>query len=167
MGARLVFLLICAAVVADAIAADANASETDRQPSQSSLATPPQPAAHSTGGPKATPPDDASSCGKSDTGVEAAPTSAKAQVVVVAKKPQKVILVDDTVNDAQLKQILAKGYKPEVQARGNEVYYCRVEHEIGTRFDKKVCKTATQIHDDELNGKEETFRLERTCPSDH
>jgi predicted dinucleotide-binding enzyme len=148
MVARLVLLLVCAAVVA------------------SSLAAAPQPVAQSTAAPKSPTSDDTSSSGKSDTGAEAAPATAKAQVVVVAKKPQKVILVDDTVNDAQLKQILARGYNPEVQARGNEVYYCRVEHEIGTRFEKKLCKTATQIHDDELNGKEETFRLERTGPSD-
>ena len=143
MGARLVLLLVCAAVVA------------------SSLTTAPQSVAQSTAAPKATPPDDASSSGKSDTGAEAAPATVKAQVVVVAKKPQKVVFVDDTVNDAQLRQILSRGYKPEAQARGNEVLYCRSEHELGSRFEKKLCKTATRILDDELNGKEETTRLER------
>ena len=66
------------------------------------------------------------------------------------------------MNDAQLKQILAKGYRPESQARGNEVYYCRAEHTLGSHFETKSCKTAGRIIQDELNGKEETTRLERS-----
>jgi hypothetical protein len=74
----------------------------------------------------------------------------------------KKVLVDDTVNDAQLKQILARGYKPDSQARGNEVYYCRRQRETGSRFETKVCKTAARILQDELNGKDATGRLEQT-----
>jgi hypothetical protein len=74
----------------------------------------------------------------------------------------KKVLVDDTLNDAQLKQILAKGYRPTSQARSNEVLYCRSERELGSRFEKKVCKTATRIIQDELHGKEATTRLEQT-----
>jgi hypothetical protein len=74
----------------------------------------------------------------------------------------KKVLVDDTVTDAQLKQILARGYKPDSQARGNEVYYCRRERETGSRFEKKVCKTATRILQDELNGKDAAGLLEQT-----
>ena len=70
--------------------------------------------------------------------------------------------MDDTVTDAQLKQILAKGYKPESQARGNEVYYCRSEHETGSRFESKVCKTAARILLEEQQGKEATTNMERT-----
>jgi hypothetical protein len=72
-----------------------------------------------------------------------------------------VVLVDDTVTAEQLKQILAKGYKPESQARGNEVYYCRRERPLGTRFEKKVCKTSGKILQDELEGKEMTNRAQR------
>jgi hypothetical protein len=78
------------------------------------------------------------------------------------KSVKKVVLVDDTVTDAQLKQIRAKGYRPEVQARGNEVYYCRRERSLGTRFETKVCKTSGHILEDELQGKEVTTRAERT-----
>lgn len=74
----------------------------------------------------------------------------------------KKVLVDDTVTDAQLKQILARGYKPDSQARGNEVYYCRRQRETGSRFETKVCKTAMRILQDELNGKDATGRLEQT-----
>jgi hypothetical protein len=88
-------------------------------------------------------------------------------VHVEANRPVRKVLVDDTVNDAQLKQILAKGYKPEAQARGNEVYYCRRERELGTRFQTKICKTAGHILQDELDGKEETTRLEHIGGSIH
>ena len=71
-------------------------------------------------------------------------------------------LVDDTVTDAQLKQILRKGYKPESQARGNEVYYCRSESELGSRFEMKICKTAARILQEEQQGKEATTNVERT-----
>jgi hypothetical protein len=154
MTARLL-LLVCAVAGADAFAADPTVSDAG-QPLQT---TPPQAAEQSTAGPstrdpKATPSDPASS--------DKSQTPATANPQTVASKPGKKVLVDDTVNDAQLKQILSRGYKPEAQARGNEVYYCRSEREMGTRFEKKVCKTATRILDDEMNGKEETTRLERT-----
>jgi len=83
-------------------------------------------------------------------------------VQVDANKPVKKVLVDDTVNDAQLKQILAKGYKPESQARDHEVYYCRRERELGTLIQTKICKTSREILQAEVDGKEETTRLERT-----
>jgi len=79
----------------------------------------------------------------------------------VANKPARKVLVDDTVTDAQLKQILAKGYKPESQARGNEVYYCRRERSLGTRLETKICKTSAHILRDELQGKEVTTRVEQ------
>jgi len=86
---------------------------------------------------------------------------AGAQAVPV-NSVKKVVLVDDTVTDAQLRQIRAKGYRPEAQARGNEVYYCRRERSLGTRFETKVCKTSRHILQDELQGKEVTARAERT-----
>jgi hypothetical protein len=66
------------------------------------------------------------------------------------------------VTDAQLKQILAKGYKPESQARGHEVFYCRREVPMGTRFETKICKTSRRILQDELQGQDLTKRAERT-----
>ena len=69
--------------------------------------------------------------------------------------------MDDTVTDAQLKQILRKGYKPASQAREHEVYYCRSEQELGSRFETKVCKTAAQIFLDEQQGKDATTDVER------
>jgi hypothetical protein len=78
----------------------------------------------------------------------------------VSNKPGRKVLVDDSVTGAQLKQILGKGYRPESQARGNEVYYCRSEHELGSRFETKVCRTAARILQDEVQGKEATTSVE-------
>jgi hypothetical protein len=99
---------------------------------------------------RAATPDPASS-GKPDTAVQPD-----------ANRPGRKVLVDDTVTDAQLKRILNKGYKPESQARGNEVYYCRSERELGSRFERKICRTAARILEEEQQGKEETTNLERT-----
>jgi hypothetical protein len=99
-----------------------------------------------------------------NAGKQAQPPSQSSPVATVqvdANKPVQKVLVDDTVNDAQLKQILAKGYKPESQARDHEVYYCRRERQLGTLIQTKICKTSRQILQDELDGKEETTRLER------
>ena len=87
--------------------------------------------------------------------------SSTANAQPVANKSGAKVLVDDTVTDAQLKQILRKGYQPAAQAHGNEVYYCRSAHELGTRFETKVCKTAAQILFDEQQGKEATTDVER------
>jgi hypothetical protein len=79
----------------------------------------------------------------------------------VANKAGSKVLVDDTVTDAQLKQILSKGYRPASQARGNEVNYCRSEPALGSRFETKVCKTAAQILEEERGGKEATTYVDR------
>ena len=88
-------------------------------------------------------------------------TSSTANAQPVASNSGRKVLVDDTVTDAQLKQILRKGYRPASQARGNEVNYCRSERELGTRFETKVCKTAAQILQEEQGSKEATTNLER------
>jgi hypothetical protein len=150
-----VLLAICAGLVAGVSAAQ-NLSESGEPPA--AAAAPPQAVAQSApvvpAGPSttsaATP--DPSSGGKADTG---------AQPGGIAKKPGRKILVDDTVNDAQLKQILAKGYQPESQARGNEVYYCRSDRELGSRFESKVCKTARRILQDEQQGKNATATIQQ------
>ena len=91
----------------------------------------------------------------------AASAPAAAQAPAPTDKPAKLILVDNTLTAEQLKQILAAGYKPDSQARGNEVYFCRREHQLGTRFDSKICKTSQRILQDELSGKEMTSKAQR------
>jgi uncharacterized protein len=103
-----------------------------------------------------------SSTPASPTAAQAATSDSSATDKATANKPGRKVLVDDTVNDAQLKQILAKGYRPERQARGNEVYYCRKETELGSRFETKVCRTAARIIQEELQGKEATTAAQQT-----
>ncbi|MBV9531005.1 MAG: hypothetical protein JO283_08035 [Bradyrhizobium sp.] len=86
----------------------------------------------------------------------AATSHANAKAQTVANKSVKNVLVDDTVTDAQLKQILAKGYRPVKQAPGNEVSYCRNERLSGERFQTRVCKTARRILEDEQRAKDLT-----------
>ena len=158
--------VICALVVADAFASEPNASNPDGQSTAqpSSVAPPeavaqspvPAPAASSAMS-GATP--DPSSIGKPDTaakpgGMAASPVTADAQPV--ANKSGSKVLVDDTVNDAQLKQILAQGYRPEKQVFGNEVLYCRREQLTGDRFQTRVCKTAVRILEDQRRAKDFT-----------
>jgi ribulose bisphosphate carboxylase small subunit len=113
---------------------------------------------------RAATPDPASG-GKPDTAAQprataTLPVTANAQPA--ANTSARKVLVDDTVTDAQLKQILKKGYKPESQARDNEVYYCRSERELGSRFETKICRTAARILEEERQGKEVTTRIEQT-----
>jgi hypothetical protein len=55
----------------------------------------------------------------------------------------KVVLVDKTATDAQVKELLSMGYKP--QANGDQVVYCRRETTLGSHFETKTCRTAEQI----------------------
>lgn len=83
--------------------------------------------------------------------------------LAVAGKPERKVLVDDTVTDAQLKQIFAKGYRPENQARGHEVYYCRRETDAGSRIQTRVCRTAARILQDEQQGKEALVHVQQNA----
>jgi hypothetical protein len=75
------------------------------------------------------------------------------------KQVNKVVLVDNVVNDQQLKQILAMGYRPE--GHGDHVLYCRREAQIGTRFQTKTCRTSTSILEAEATGKDLTKTAQR------
>jgi hypothetical protein len=163
--------VICMVVIAGVFTADPNVSEAGEPASQPSAVAPPQPVVQS---PAVAPADpnttraatpDSPSSGKPDTdaqpgGIATSPVAVNEQPV--ANKSGRKVLVDDTVTDAQLKQILRKGYRPESQARGNEVYYCRGERELGSRFEAKVCRTAARILEEEQLGKEATTHVERT-----
>ena len=124
-------LVVGAVTIAGVSAADPTASESVKPPAQPAAAIP------------------------------AEPVTQSPAVAPVAAKAGKKVLVDDTVTDAQLKRILRMGYKPENQARGNEVYYCRSERQLGTRFETKACKTAAHIFQVEQGGKEATSYVER------
>ncbi|HEY0339439.1 MAG TPA: hypothetical protein VGC34_01420 [Steroidobacteraceae bacterium] len=61
-----------------------------------------------------------------------------------AAKPGKLVLNDKTLTNDEVNRMFAQGYRPQ-KGRGDDVLYCRNETPVGTRFGKKVCKTADQI----------------------
>jgi hypothetical protein len=163
-------LAISAALIASVGEANPDATAANEPPAQPSAATPPQtvaqPSVAAPAGPSAigTVTQNASPSSQADAGAQPggiAPARATADAPSAAGKSGRKVLVDDTVTDAQLRQILGKGYRPETQAQGNAVFYCRNEHELGTRFGTKVCRTAARILQDELDSKDATAHAER------
>jgi hypothetical protein len=73
-------------------------------------------------------------------------------MAMAAQAGEPTVLVDNAVNDQQLKQILALGYRPE--GHGDQVLYCRREATAGTRFKTKTCRTSTRILQDEAMAKD-------------
>jgi len=146
--------VICAVLVADAPAAEPDARKPEGQASSQPSSVAPLGATTA----------DPSTGGKSEMDAKsggAATSHANANAQTVANKSVKNVLVDDTVTDAQVKQILAKGYRPVSQAPGNEVSYCRNEQLSGGRFQTKVCKTARRILEDEQRAKDLTSSVQR------
>ena len=77
-----------------------------------------------------------------------------------AASVHKVVLIDNGINDEQLKQILAKGYRPE--SHDGTTVYCRKETPVGTRFATKTCRTSANILETEQKGKDATANAQRT-----
>ena len=93
------------------------------------------------------------------TQAQATPPTAQSTDTADKKKVNKVVLIDNVVNDQQLKQILAMGYRPE--GHGDQVLYCRSEAEVGTRFKTKTCRSSTRILQDEAAGKDLTKNAQK------
>jgi hypothetical protein len=79
-------------------------------------------------------------------------------------KPERIVLDDKTLTNAEVHQLLAQGYKPQKGA-GDTVLYCRKEEVVGTRFEKKVCMTADQIKMATQESRDEVERIQRDNPS--
>ena len=102
--------------------------------------------------PKAVDPDKpaASAAAVNADAVPAAVTPAQAKIEpeasapTAAATPTRLVLDDKTLTNAEVSKLLAQGYRPQ-KGRGDDVLYCRSEQPIGTRFAKKICKTAEQI----------------------
>ena len=158
----LTVICACAGGHAVAAASDPNPVEPDQSVSQPSAPAP----AGVTGARSPTPESSPASTTPAETTPSHLPPakggSDAAATPTSASKPAKILLRDETLNGEQLKQILAKGYKPESQAAGHEVIYCRHERPMGTRFATKICKTSGRILQDELQGQDLTRRAERT-----
>jgi hypothetical protein len=82
-----------------------------------------------------------------DTASQATPSPTKTaseEAATTPTQPQRVVLNDKSVTNEEVRQLLAQGYKPQ-KGRGDDVLYCRSEQPVGTRFAKKVCKSADQL----------------------
>ena len=142
---------------------------------QASAQSPPAPSSPSTATPdtSATPdtptrPDAASSSDKQPAIQQREPGSTppvqslpgQSPAAADSKRINRVVVVDNGVTEDQLRQILAKGYKPQA-GPGNQAVYCRREAEIGTRFKTTVCKTSALILQEEQQGKDITTRAQK------
>jgi hypothetical protein len=81
---------------------------------------------------------------KPATPAATADTTSPTNPAPVAANPQRLVLEDKTLTNAEVNRLLAQGYKPQ-KGRGDNVLYCRSQPQLGTHFEKKVCMTADQI----------------------
>ena len=67
-------------------------------------------------------------------------------------KVKRIYLEDKTLTNDEVRKLFEQGYKPT--SRNGEVYYCRREATLGTRFEKTICRTADQMKQQEQQAKE-------------
>jgi hypothetical protein len=86
-------------------------------------------------------------------------------------KPQQLMLVDKTLTQVEVNRLLSQGYRPQ-RGRGDDVLYCRLEAQMGTHFEKKVCMTASQLKAGTRDSRDATEILQRnlgnpskSCPT--
>jgi curli biogenesis system outer membrane secretion channel CsgG len=60
-----------------------------------------------------------------------------------APAPRHIVLEDKTLTNDEVRQLLAQHYKPV--SRHGEIYYCRREEHLGSRFAAMTCRTAEQM----------------------
>ncbi len=138
---------VCVCVVAQAFAGPEPAD-------QSTPASQPPAAAAA---PSSIPPaSDSTKATTTSSATDASSTSAPQGATV---KVGKIVLVDKTLTNAQVKELLARGYKP--QAAGDRIVYCRREAPLGSRFEQKICQTPEQIGLQRQEGKDTTEFLQR------
>ena len=150
-------LVICAWTFAHALAAGPDTPPPGGPPA--GPATPEATTPSTQGSPPSTGASGAQQSSSPTAASAASTDSANSSTSDAKKKPGKLVLVDNGVNDAELKQILAKGYRPE--PHGDGVVYCRSEAQVGTRFKTKTCKSSARILAEELQGKTLTRDLQR------
>jgi hypothetical protein len=126
---------------------------------------PASPAPQTTAGPTGTIP------GSAATQASAAAPSVTPSVAADTPRPAssdaatKVSLTPgDDQAAAQLKQLKAAGYTPEVH--GSEIWFCRKEMILGSRFDKKICNTADQLQRIAADARQQTDKVQRRISGD-
>jgi hypothetical protein len=69
--------------------------------------------------------------------------AAPGDATAAAPKVNRIYLEDKTLTNDEVKALFEQGYKPT--SRNGEVYYCRREAQLGTRFEHMTCRTADQM----------------------
>jgi hypothetical protein len=87
------------------------------------------------------------------------PAPAPAAAPPAAGAPPRVYLEDKTLTNDEVKKLFAQGYKPT--SRNGEVYYCRKEGSLGTRFETTTCRTAQQMKELERESKDLVLEKQR------
>jgi hypothetical protein len=100
-----------------------------------------------------TPPASAPGPATAPAPAAAAPAAAPSgDTTASALKVNRIHLEDKTLTNDEIKALFAQGYKPSF--RNGEVYYCRREATLGTRFESMICRTAQQMKDFQQESKD-------------
>ena len=84
------------------------------------------------------------------------PTAAAGEPAAADPAVQKAISAQ--AGDKLDRDLRRLGYKPET--RGGEIYYCRTETELGSRFDHRVCAPAKELERRMNDSKDFTNRIQ-------
>ena len=148
---RVLLATCCAAVVLPAWPLDPPASASTPG------TLPPAPAA-TTAVPASSPPSAKPEPDAKATGASSA-TTTSAEASTAAAKPTRIVLDDKTLTQSEVKQLLAQGYKPV--SRGGEIYYCRRETQLGSRFANLNCRTGERAKERARNGQDMLSKQQR------
>jgi hypothetical protein len=74
------------------------------------------------------------------------------------------LIAGDADAQQELKVLKAAGYKPEVH--GSEIWFCRKEVIMGSRFEKKICNTADELRHIAADAQQQTDKITRRISGD-
>jgi heme-binding NEAT domain protein len=95
---------------------------------------------------------------------EAPTEAAKATTPATDAATPVSLAAGDTDAELQLKVLKAQGYKAETH--GSEIWFCRREQILGSRFEKKVCNTADQLQHIAADAQQQTDKITRRISGD-
>jgi len=88
-----------------------------------------------------------------------APAATGAKPPVVSQAKAETVSADGVTKE-ELKRLNVAGYKQKT--RGGQIVYCRVEHVLGTRFDREGCATARDLDFIRANGRELAEQIQKS-----
>ena len=88
-----------------------------------------------------------------------APAPAPGDTTNPTAKQKRLYLEDKTLTNDEVRKLFEQGYKPI--SRNGEVYYCRREAQLGTRFETTICRTADQMKQLEQESKDLATQKQR------